>query len=158
MLCDKCKKNNATVHTSYNINGEVFESHLCSECAKQSDFKPFSSLDSFFSDITSSFYDPVSEIRGELSCDNCGTTLSDFKNTGKVGCQECYKVFKKYVDQVIGSVQYGEVHTGKCIEELDSHDRKVVELQLKLKRAVEEENYELASEIKKELLKLKDGE
>ena len=53
MLCDKCKKNNATIHTSYNINGEVYESHLCADCAKDSDFKSFdSSIDNFFSDMT----------------------------------------------------------------------------------------------------------
>ena len=158
MLCDICKKNVATIHSTYNINGEVFDSHLCEECAQKTNYKPFGGFDSFFSDLASNFYDPISEIRGKITCSKCGTTLSDFKETGKLGCQECYKTFKKYVDQIIASAQYGAIHTGKTVEELDSKDKKIIELQLKLKRAVEEENYELASEIKKQIQSLKEGE
>lgn len=159
MLCDKCKKNNATVHTSYNINGDVYESHLCADCAKNSELRNFdSNIDSFFSDMISNFYDPVSEIRRELTCSNCGTHLSEFKESGRLGCPECYKTFKKYIDQLIANVQYGEIHTGKYVEELSDRDKKVVDLQLKLKRAVEEENYELASEIKKQIQAMKEGD
>lgn len=33
MLCDKCKVREATYHSTVNINGNVTETHLCSECA-----------------------------------------------------------------------------------------------------------------------------
>jgi len=158
MFCDKCKKNEAIVHSTYNINGEVFESHLCKECVKKENRNSFGGFDSFFSDLASNFYYPISEIRGEINCNRCGTTFSEFKKTGRLGCQECYKTFKKYIDQIIESSQYGSIHNGKTVEELDARDRKIIDLQLKLKRAVEEENYELASEIKKKMQSLKEGE
>ena len=37
MLCDKCGKREATVHMMQNINGQVSEINLCSECARQAE-------------------------------------------------------------------------------------------------------------------------
>ena len=34
MLCDMCKKKEATVHFTEIINEEVTELHMCEECAK----------------------------------------------------------------------------------------------------------------------------
>ena len=33
MLCDRCKKNEATFHKVISINGDGYETHLCSDCA-----------------------------------------------------------------------------------------------------------------------------
>ena len=35
MLCQKCKKNEATVYYKENINGHVTEYNLCPECAAE---------------------------------------------------------------------------------------------------------------------------
>ena len=35
MLCDNCKKNEATVHMTRVVNGKKSERHLCNACAKQ---------------------------------------------------------------------------------------------------------------------------
>ena len=35
MLCDKCKQNNATYHSSVNVNGNISETHLCESCARE---------------------------------------------------------------------------------------------------------------------------
>ncbi len=53
MLCDKCKKNEASIHMSQNINGMQSELHLCSECAQKDTnamamFNPNKMFDSFF--------------------------------------------------------------------------------------------------------------
>ena len=36
MLCEKCKKNEANVHISKNINGKTTDLHLCEGCARES--------------------------------------------------------------------------------------------------------------------------
>lgn len=36
MLCEICKKNEANVHISKNINGKAAELHLCEKCARES--------------------------------------------------------------------------------------------------------------------------
>ena len=34
MLCQNCGKNEATTHIKQIVNGDMAESHLCAECAK----------------------------------------------------------------------------------------------------------------------------
>jgi len=36
MLCERCKKNEANVHISKNINGKAAELHMCEKCARES--------------------------------------------------------------------------------------------------------------------------
>ena len=38
MLCEKCKKNNATVKIVKNYNGIITEKHLCQVCAGNDEF------------------------------------------------------------------------------------------------------------------------
>ena len=38
MKCEKCNQNEAILHYTTNINGEVSERHLCAECAKAEGF------------------------------------------------------------------------------------------------------------------------
>lgn len=35
MLCDKCKRRDASVHITQEVNGMKSEHHLCEECARQ---------------------------------------------------------------------------------------------------------------------------
>ena len=52
------------------------------------------------------------------------------------------------------------VHVGKKLNEekdLSETDRQIKKLEIELKTAVNEENYELASEIKKKIIALKEG-
>lgn len=38
MKCEKCNQNEAILHYTTNINGEVSEAHLCADCAKAEGF------------------------------------------------------------------------------------------------------------------------
>ena len=120
MLCEKCKKNEATAYIKTNVNGDVHEYHLCSECAAEmqnsgafgSMFK-FDGFDSFgewgglFSPMMSGF-DMVSSLLsspfGSFSampslssgkrCSVCGSDFRSIADSGKVGCPNCYTEFK----------------------------------------------------------------
>jgi len=46
-------------------------------------------------------------------CANCGTRLSEFYNTGMLGCQECYGAFGREVLLALKKVQGKTFHTGK---------------------------------------------
>ena len=37
MLCEKCKKNEANAYIKTNVNGDVHEYHLCSQCFQPDD-------------------------------------------------------------------------------------------------------------------------
>lgn len=154
MICDKCKKNNATFHSSVNINGNVTQTHLCEMCAKEN--KLFS-----INDFLTPSFEPFNFLNEEeVTCNKCGHTLTDFVNTGFLGCANCYKVFEDVIYDNLLKIQPATVHTGKKVNynsDLSEVEQKIKLLELKLKQAVNEENYELAGQIKKQIIALKEG-
>ena len=155
MLCDKCKQNNATYHSSVNVNGIISETHLCESCAHENKLFSFNE----FLNPTFNHFDFLSEHK-EPTCVNCGFTISDFRETGMLGCAECYKAFNTIIKQNLAKIQPGLVHVGHKLEDqtvINSTDREIRKLEIELKKAVEEEDYELASEIKKKIISLKEA-
>ncbi len=59
MKCQNCGKNEANFHYMSNINGNVTEQHLCSECAEKLNYnKSFAySSGRMFNDMLSDFFD-----------------------------------------------------------------------------------------------------
>jgi len=46
-------------------------------------------------------------------CSVCGTTLADFRRTGYLGCEACYRVFRSEILAVVRTVQKRTCHEGK---------------------------------------------
>ena len=170
MLCDKCKKNNATFFSSVNINGNITETHLCENCAKENKLFSFNnflapSFDAFdfFNNFLAPSFDAFDFLHDEdeLVCDNCGYTLSDFKDSGMLGCSNCYKVFRDIILNNLSKIQPALTHKGKkpdVSEGLTENEKEIKKLEVQLKQAVNEENYELAGELKKKIIALKEGD
>lgn len=155
MLCDKCKKNNATFFSSVNINGNITETHLCENCAKENKLFSFNNFLAPSFDAFDFLHD-----EDELVCDNCGYTLSDFKDSGMLGCSNCYKVFRDIILNNLSKIQPALTHKGKkpdVSEGLTENEKEIKKLEVQLKQAVNEENYELAGELKKKIIALKEG-
>ena len=110
MLCDDCLKNNATVHMTTFVNGQVKTVHLCKQCAAKRK-KPAIIPGFSFNDIMSAFYE--TEDLSDMVCEQCGTTLSSFKKTGKLGCANCYKSFESSILPVLKGLHMNVKHTGK---------------------------------------------
>ena len=123
MLCEVCKKNEATVYITKITNGKKQQHNLCESCAR--DFNGFSfggemgvispfSLQNILSGLMGYMGEASDNNKGsEIYCKNCGVTLKDFKEKGILGCSECYKVFSSTVDPVINRVQGKSEHIGK---------------------------------------------
>ena len=155
MICDKCKQNVATFHSTVNINGTITETHLCENCAKEN------KLFSFNEFLTPNFNScNMFDSYNEPTCESCGYSLSDFRETGMLGCSNCYNTFNDIIMYNLKKMQPSLVHVGKKLNEekdLSETDRQIKKLEIELKTAVNEENYELASEIKKKIIALKEG-
>lgn len=153
MKCSKCQ-NIATHHKITEINGERFEEHLCSKCARESGagFNNLFSAHEFFNN----FLEPFQEKPKRLYCEDCLTTFDDFLETGFVGCEHCYDYFKDQMDDVLKNIQAGVQHKDKLnINQNNSNTlTKKQQLEETLKKAVEEERYEDAARIKKQILEL----
>lgn len=179
MLCENCKKREANVRYSENINGIKKEMHLCEECSKKlgitdkMDFKmpslDFSGLfGSFLEDFgTSDFMPLLNEVK-LIKCDGCGSTFDDIINTGRYGCANCYDVFEDRMDPILKKLQGDNRHNGRLgkisdnnvkfnnneTEKLDNKaDNKLKKLQEELKQAIKEERYEDAAKIRDEINK-----
>ena len=151
MLCDVCKKNEASVHMVSVINGAKQETHLCNECAGKQKKGNFS-----INDLISGFYDfytPTSI--NTKSCSKCGMTFSNFKKYGKLGCASCYDAFRDELLPMLKGIHSGVQHTGRTLDA--DHNKKAGEidgLRSKLNEAVRQENYEEAAKIRDEIKSL----
>lgn len=152
MFCDKCGKNHATTHIKTVVNGIVTEQNLCSECAAESGYKGFGGAS--ISEMLSTMLGGNNFNLNGVKCSLCGTDFAEISKTGKVGCSECYKTFKKellpYLRRIHGSVK----HTGK-VPNIDVPKKDTIEeLKVQLIHLIEEENYEEAAVVRDKIKEL----
>ncbi len=167
MLCQNCKRNEATTHIKSVINGEATQSHLCSACAQNL------GMSSFFDDFNfnlpglfaSLFDDGIFALgEGRLDrCEKCGCTFDDIIKSGKVGCADCYE---KFYSKLLPSLQriHGKVsHTGKSAKKAPEApkakeptvEERISSLEKEMTKAIEEQNFERAAVIRDEIKALK---
>lgn len=158
MKCDICKKNEATIHQTIIINGHKEEMHYCEECSQKAaaGFKKTFSMEDFFGAFLGQQNDTA-----KPTCKSCGMTIDTFKNTGRLGCENCYNDLREYILPVIESVHGRTVHVGKSpgrdivvnpLKELDE----IAKLNGELKKAIEIEDYENAAVLRDRIKELKD--
>lgn len=159
MLCDKCKKNEATVHIKEFHNNQCNNLHLCNECAaKHAPSGLLSGLGFNLADVLmnvdqiASKLHPASEKNEKtLICPTCGWTPEKIaENDGKLGCPECYHTFADLIKHAISQVQRGSLHLGKRPHGVTSDSPAVKQgelekLKKELQRLVAAEEYEAAA-------------
>jgi protein arginine kinase activator len=156
MLCCICKERNATVHYTKIDGDKVQKVDLCEECSKTkgvNDPVGFELADLLLGLGASK---ELEQAAGgtELKCPRCGFTQADFKKAGRLGCSECYKTFAEGLEGLLKTMHKGTRHIGKVPEALrqtrELSDR-LKQLQKKLTKAVEEENFEQAASLRDEI-------
>jgi len=159
MLCDKCLKNQATVHMTTFVNGQVKTMHLCAGCAAARK-KSSSVVGPNFNDFMSSFYE--TDETTKLVCENCGTTLDEFSQSGRLGCAQCYSVFRESIIPVLNGIHMNTQHKGKKPGQRvklnvknETVKNKTDILKSELKTAVATENFEEAARLRDEIALLK---
>ena len=167
MLCQKCNLKEANTYVKRIINGKVSEYHLCNECAEKmgysnmmsTGFKDFSNL------LGGLFGEPSNDSLMQIKrCPCCGNSISDIINSGKVGCAECYSVFKRELMPSIKKIHGNTVHCGKgsTVKSSDSKrndtDLIIKDLKQKLADAVEKQQFELAAQLRDRINNLENKE
>lgn len=167
MLCERCKKNEATVHYREIINGKERKYLLCADCAREMEKSGEISFSApkFFGDgelgaLNSVFGSLFAPPRGAHTlseakkCPLCGATFNELVKEGKVGCAKCYDTFQAELERTISGIHAKETHTGKSPAKLrDKLDvkQKIRALERELKDAIRDERYERAAELRDEL-------
>ncbi len=139
MLCQNCGKNEVNFHYTQVINGIKKQMALCDKCAKSlglenMDFNMpinFSSfLGNFFGELTDTEFLPSFSKTQTRQCNNCKMTYSEFIDTGKFGCSNCYDVFENGLNNLLKNIQGSNNHIGR-------KSRLTLEEQKKVKQDVE---------------------
>ena len=165
MLCQKCKKNNATIHYRENINGKVTEYSLCADCAAELERdgvikfeNPFSNFmrdDIFdFASVLPSFFTSLNHALGSgetKRCPVCGSTFSDIARTGHIGCPQCYETFADELAATVNQLHGTSKPQGripKRFGEKQNREAEINSLKEEQKKAIEAQEFEKAAELR----------
>ena len=164
MLCQKCHKNEATIHVQKIEDGKVKSLHLCESCAAQhsvdaADLQGFNLAEVLF-DIAGKVAKEINSGSGSESeeesdpvfdevCPHCGWSLEKFRKTGYLGCPECYQAFDTQIDGMLKNIHRGDHHIGKIPVSAGAGQKHSHEAVL-LKREIERLRKEQEEKIRRE--------
>ncbi|MBQ7289268.1 MAG: UvrB/UvrC motif-containing protein [Clostridia bacterium] len=157
MLCEKCKKNQATTHISSTVNGLHIEKNLCAACAAQEGFTELGG--GLFSMLSSMFGEGASApgVGSGVRCSLCGKSFADIAETGRLGCAGCYKTFARQLSSSLQRIHGTVKHIGKRSkykEPQETKAGKIEKLKAALQTAIAQQAFEQAAELRDEIKKL----
>jgi len=154
MLCDVCKKQDASVYLTQIVDGKMQKVNLCESCSKEkgvSDPTGFALADLLLGLGAAQQIESGQPLQ---RCPVCGFTQADFKKTGRLGCSSCYDTFSEGLADLLKGMHKGVRHTGKVPSHLSRRfamaDR-VKSLDAELQKAVKAEKYEDAARLRDEI-------
>lgn len=167
MKCQHCNNNEATTHIKKNINGNVTEMHLCSECAKElgvmEEFSPESFFnDTFFGNFLGAGVPAMNILSGIDHCEYCGSTFNDIVKSGRVGCANCYSKFEDRLQPTITKMHGNAKHIGKNVtytedKEAEPEISELDKLKNDLKLAIKEQRFEDAAVLRDKINEMNEG-
>ncbi len=168
MQCDQCKEREAVVHLTQIVEEQVTTQHLCERCAAErgvesSTLVPKTPLGSFLAAMGKSPDTRGSGTRG--ACTGCGATLQDFRETGRLGCGECYATFGAELRDLLRRLHGSTTHMGDryqapgaAAESVQGDEAGAEDpssgLREQLREAIAAEDFELAAELRDRLRSL----
>jgi protein arginine kinase activator len=157
MVCEQCKELEARVHLTQIVENAVTHVHLCERCAAERGIEtnppePKHPLGDFLQAVQQQ----AAQLPGDAArCAYCGTSLRDFRASGRLGCAHCYGAFDQSLRELLRRVHGATKHQGWRYETQDpdvlSRDQRLQELRHKLQRAVSEEAFEAAAALRDEI-------
>jgi len=163
MQCQICNERTATIHLTEITEGVRTEMHICEQCANEQGIAAQSqiSINELLSGLLAS-QPSDDELLGpsdeESTCPTCGFTLDRLRKEGALGCPHDYEVFEHALLPLIQRAHNGAVaHCGKVPTKMPQETKKLAELtQLRqeLSKAIRNEAYERAAELRDKLQQL----
>jgi len=162
MLCQVCGKNPATVHFTEIHDNKLTEINVCERCAEEKGLRAASHPHKFdIADLLAGMVDTMTssdeERVGRVQCPRCGMLYSAFRETGRLGCAECYTAFQFQLRPLLRRIHGDTRHRGKVPARDGAgavRSRQIQRLHDDLQRAVEREEFERAASIRDEIKRL----
>src|SRR2546425_147148 len=118
MLCDNCKEREVEIHLTKVENDTKVTLHLCKQCAQ---VKGFETGDSILKSPLGGFIQAMGKGGASLlptpadglRCSACGATLRDFRESGRLGCAQCYESFQTHLRDLLRRLHGSSQHVGE---------------------------------------------
>lgn len=158
MICDNCGESEATIHQIHVADNEVQHLQLCESCAKDE----AAGNEQSQAGVAEAFAGFQSSEESTDTCPECGMTLQELRKANRVGCEECYSVFRDQFESLVHRIHGADQHVteGSTVATEGSGLGKVSDgkkrkmLEKRLQKRVEEEEYERAAELRDRLEEL----
>ncbi|MBQ2668676.1 MAG: UvrB/UvrC motif-containing protein [Clostridia bacterium] len=171
MVCQNCGKKTATAHIKTIVNGTLTEYDLCTDCAREKGYTNFfKEMHLDFGSLMGGFIGGASPQSTVVRCPSCGASFAEISESGKIGCAECYGFFREKLMPTIRRIHGSARHKGKipgtaALRIVEPAGKMTVLAQpqiekkkTELKKAIEEQNFEYAAELRDEIRELEKGE
>ncbi len=165
-LCDHCGQREAVIHLTQIVDNTVTTQHLCESCAADKGVDTVAQVAKHpLGDFLASLGEGAAggaagAAAGEaLACPQCGATLLDFRQTGRLGCAHCYLTFEAPLRDLLRRVHGNTQHQGERYRAPGSAPGaegtdggaagpEIGALRDRLRRAVEAEDFEEAARLR----------
>jgi len=152
MLCEKCLQNIATVNITQQLNGVLTKLHLCDVCSAEVTITDY--VTKHFTAVFTQLQNLINELEQMDECQVCGLTFENLTKGGNLGCADCYQSFSHVMQQILKDTQAGLTHTGEIPWRTHApliKERRIEDLKASMQRAVQEEDYEKAAELRDQI-------
>ncbi len=136
MICESCKKEEATVLLTKIAADQKQALQLCPSCASQV-AQSNESAKSSSSDVKTAQQDggatetkkenkpaanssnavtghlPKTGKASDKTCSRCGMTYRQFRKSGRFGCDDCYRAFSEELQRLMKRIHGAQAHVGK---------------------------------------------
>ncbi len=160
--CDQCHEREAVVHLTQIAQDQVVTLHLCERCAAEKGVESAANLaktpvGSFLASMGKGL-EATAALPGMTppgACGTCGATMADFRESGRLGCADCYRAFEGPLRDLLRRLHGSSRHLGERYTAAGAEEALPVagaeQLKQQLQLAIETENFELAAEIRDRL-------
>lgn len=157
MLCDQCRERDAVLNLTQIVENVVTQLHLCEKCAAERGIEttvsmPKSALGGFLQ----AAQQQAAQIAGDAArCAYCGTSLRDFRASGRLGCAQCYGAFEHSLRDLLRRVHGSSKHVGRQYRPpaagAPDRDSALDDLRARLQAAIRSEEFEAAASLRDQI-------
>lgn len=158
MKCHSCGEREGVVSLTQIEKGDVRTIALCAQCAAEKGIETAAGLgDTPLGGFLAALGEGAGGAQGDAGpiCSGCGASLRDFRETGRVGCAECYRSFETPLRELLrrlhGSTHHSGMRYASTVGPAPEPRVDTQGLRDQLKRAIESEQFERAAELRDRL-------
>ncbi len=167
MKCQQCERP-ATFHITELTGGKPQELHLCEDHARAYLTSSSGGEPSGEGGMAAALKQQVQQMAigqtaeelahlDKQACPVCGITFYEFRSQGRLGCPHDYVAFQTQLEPLIMNVHGESEHVGKRPRRGPGSSEKrtqLIRLRREMKEAIENENYERASELRDQIRRI----